>query len=206
MIKKLFVPAVFFIFLSSCASTRAVIKKDYDFESVKTVKVGAFASDAEYVNSGSTVQSSFIRQLLAQGYSVKVDPNSHADVTIEGSVMTYTPDKKYLVRMPDENRYRSRRDARHSQSVVYTSDITEISGSSMYDLGSAFGLGESNKIMASNATVGIYAYMVDNETGEIVWSDSYTYEGLDLASALDGAVKYILRSLPKTNMRSTEAQ
>ncbi|MCL2144436.1 MAG: hypothetical protein FWH43_02950 [Endomicrobia bacterium] len=193
MIKKIFFPAVFFIVLSACASPRAVIKQDYDFSSVKTVRVGNFISETEYSNSGSSVQSAFIRQLLAKGYRVKVDANTQADVFIEGSVTSYVPDKKYLVRLAEEDR-------RHGRHAVYAGDITEISGSTMYDLGSAFGLGEPNKIMASNATVGIYAYMVDSDTDEIVWSDSYTYEGLDISSALEGAVKYILRSLPRTSL------
>lgn len=204
--KKIFFPAVFFLVLAACASPRAVIKKDYDFASVKTVKVGSFAADAEYSNSGSAVQSAFIRQLLAKGYRVKVDRNAETDVIIEGSITTYAPDKKYLVRLPEEDRFHNRRDTRYVQPVIYTSDITEISGSTMYDLGPAFGLGEPNKIMASNATVGVYAYMSDTKTGEIVWSDSYTYEGLDLSSALDGAVKYILRSLPTTNLEEKETK
>jgi hypothetical protein len=196
--KKIFFPAVFFLILSACASPRAVIKKDYDFASVKTVRVERFAADAQYSNSGNAVQSAFIRQLLAKGYGVTVDGN--ADAVICGSITTYAPDKKYLIRLPEEDRFHNKRDGRYAQPVIYTSDITEISGSTMYDLGPAFGLNEPNKIMASNATVGIYAYMVDSATDEIVWSDSYTYEGLDLSSALDGAVRYILRSLPRNGL------
>lgn len=196
MIKKIFLPsAVFFVqallVLSGCASPRAVVKAGYDFSSIESVKVGRFTSDVNYSNSGSAAQNAFISQLLSKGYNVKVGRDAEADAIIRGSVTTYAPDKKYLVRTSDHNSY----------YTVYTNDITEISGSTMYDLGSAFGINEPNKIMASNATVGIYAYMEDSATGEIVWSNSYTYEGLDLTSALDGAVKYILRSLPVANSK-----
>jgi hypothetical protein len=196
MIKKIFLPAVFFLVISACASHQAVIKPDYDFSSIRSVRVGRFTSNTDYSNSGSVVQNAFIRQLLAKGYNVKAGREAEADVIIRGSVTTYTPDKKYLIRLPEDDGF-----GRGMYPVIYTSDITEISGSTMYDLGPALGLNEPNKIMASNATVGIYAHMEDSLTGEIVWSDSYTYEGLNLESALDGAVKRILRSLPSLNNR-----
>ncbi|MDR1695339.1 MAG: hypothetical protein LBR69_01715 [Endomicrobium sp.] len=188
MIKKFSVLAVFFIF-TSCAANRAVIRPDYDFSSVKTVMVGNFTSANDvYGTSGSAVQSAFIKYLLARGYKVVTDGRAGADVLIEGSVTMFQPDKKYLVRGPDREYY--------WYGGVYTSDIVEIGGSNVYDLGTAFGIDGENRIIASNATVGVYAYMTDFGTGEVVWSDSFTYEGLDLSSALDGVVKYIIKTLP----------
>ncbi len=197
MIKKVFFIAALALFVSSCAVNRAVIRQDYNFAAIKTVRVGKFASETVYDNSGNVVQNAFMKNLMAKGYRVIIDPSVQADVVIEGSLTVYQPDKRYLVYTPDVKRM-----GRHNRRapMIYTSDVIEISGSNMYDLGTAFGLGENNRIMASNATVGIYAYMTDNQTGEVVWSDSYTYEGLDLTSALDGAVKYILRSIPKENI------
>lgn len=201
MIKKIIFPAVFFLIMSSCASPGAVIKQGYDFRAVKSIRVGKFVPAADYSGSGGAVQNAFIRQLLAKGYNVKAGHDSEADVIIKGSVTAYVPDKKYLIMLSGEDGFHGRRDSSRPYPVIFTRDITEIGGSSMYDLGSAFGLREPNKIMSSNATVGVYAYMEDGATGEIVWSDSYTYEGLDLSSALDGAVRYILRSLPPRNSR-----
>lgn len=196
MLKIILIPAVFFLILSGCASTRAVIKQDYDFSSVKSVRVGRFTSNGNYSNSGSAVQNAFISQLLSKGYNVKTGRNAETDAVIRGSVTTYIPDKKYLVRQSGDGRVYDGRDV-----YIYANDITEVGGGTMYDLGPAFGLNEPNKIMASNATVGVYAYMEDSATGEIVWAYSYTYEGLDLAAALDGAVKHILRSLPSSNLK-----
>ncbi|MDR2426146.1 MAG: hypothetical protein LBD46_03055 [Endomicrobium sp.] len=198
MIKKIFLMTAFFLVLQACATPTVIIKQDYDFASVRSVRVGKFVSNTDYSNSGSVVQNAFIRHLLAKGYNVKAGHDTQSDVIIRGSVTTYVPDKKYLIRLPEENNFYNR-NSRHAYTVIYASDITEISGSTMYDLGPALGLNEPNKIMASNATVGVYAYMEDSETGEIVWSDSYTYEGLDLSSTLEGAVKYVLRSLPVLN-------
>lgn len=197
MLKTMLIQAVFFLVLYGCASPRAVIKQDYDFSSVQSVRVGRFTSSVDYSNSGSAVQNAFIRQLLAKGYNVKSGRDTETDVVIKGSVTTYIPDKKYLVRHESGGFY----DERDGNTMIFTDGVTEIGGSTVYDLGSAFGMNASNRIIASNATVGIYAYMEDSDTNEIVWSDSYTYEALDLSAALDGAVKYILRSLPAANSK-----
>ena len=196
---------VLFLFTPACVTNRAVVRSDYNFAAIKTVRVGNFASGTSDDNSGIIVQNAFMKHLMIKGYRVVVDPKLPADVLIEGSVTAFLPDKKYLIRGTDTTRTsghgRGRGQGRgRGYSSMYSNDVVEISGSNMYDLGTAFGLGGNSKIMASNATVGIYAYMTDSTTGEVVWSDSYTYEGLDLSSALDGAVKYILRSVPKENI------
>ncbi|AKL97629.1 hypothetical protein [Endomicrobium proavitum] len=196
--KKLSLAAVFFIFLSACAANRAVVKSDYNFSAVKVISVGNFTADAAYPSSGNAVKNSVMKYLLAMGYTVVANNKTKADAVVSGSVTTYLPNKKYLVRMPDYEKINNH----HGQTVIYGgADIMEVGGSNVYDLGTAFGLGEDNRVIASNATVGISAYMTDAETGEVVWSDSYTYEGLDLSSALDGAVKYILKTIPKVSIQ-----
>lgn len=191
--KRISFLVVFLFFVMSCATNRAVVKQDYDFSQIKTIRVENFA-DSGYENSGSVVKNAFVKQLLEKGYKVVVDKNLSADVVIEGSLTAYNPDKKYLVN-DSSNEKRGRR-----QTVVYNNQITEIGGSNVYDLGTAFGMGKNSRVVASNATVGIYAYMIDAKTSEVIWSASYTYEGLDLSTALEGAVKYILRTIPQESI------
>ncbi|MCL2798706.1 MAG: hypothetical protein FWD54_00255 [Endomicrobia bacterium] len=192
MIKKFSVFAVFIIFMS-CASNRAVIKPDYDFASVRTVRVGNFSSADNFANSGDMVQSAFIRQLLARGFMVVTDPNSNADVVIEGSVTTFSPDRRYLVRMPPDDGRRGHWRGGHR-------DMVEVGGSNVYDLGPAFGFNDGSRVIASNATVGVFAFMTDIRTGKVVWSISQTNEGLDLSSALDGVVRFMVRTIPRENV------
>lgn len=170
---------------------RATIDPNYDFKKIETVRVGNFVSDSLYESSGGVVKNIFIKQLLENGYRVVLDEKADSDVTIEGSLTVFQPDKKYLIY--SENNKSGR--VNHAP-VIYTNNIVEIGGSNVYDLGTAFGFDGTNRVIASNATVGITAYMIDTVTGEIIWSDSYTYEGLDLSSALNGAVRYILKTLP----------
>ena len=47
----------------------------------------------------------------------------------------------------------------------------------------------------ARATVGIQARLTDRSTHQIVWADSYSYEGLDLPTALGAVVGTLTRSL-----------
>jgi hypothetical protein len=176
MIKNFVLSAVFFVFMTSCSLNRAVLKPGYDFSSVKSICVGIFTSNSAANNSGDAVQSSFVRQLLAKGYRVVTSASAGADVIIEGSVTSFQAERRYAVYVPE--RRRGREGGRRY-------------GTNFYDLGTPFGV---NRVIASNAEVGVYAYMTDLRTGEIIWSDSYVYEGLDLPSALDGAVNSLIRT------------
>ena len=193
--KKYFAAAAVCVFLCSCAANRAVIKEGYDFSAIRTVRVGMFTSDRADNNSGDAVQGAFMRRLLASGFNVVVDQNVPADVVIEGSVTIFQPEQRFLVSTAGGHSNSGVRQKR----VVYTQPtVVPISGSNAFDLGPAFGAGPGNRIMASNATVGISAFMVDVPTGKVVWSFSFTYEGIDLVSALDGAVRVIVRTIPRT--------
>jgi TolB-like protein len=48
------------------------------------------------------------------------------------------------------------------------------------------------------ATVGIQAHLADASTHNIVWADSYSYEGLDLPSTLEAVVGALTRSLKRS--------
>lgn len=176
------------VLLCSCVAPRSAYKKNYNFADIKTISVGKFSSFKGSGNSGSVVENEFVKQLIELGYSVKINELSNTDVILSGSVSEYFPNRRFLIRESQSN---------GQQNVVVAEPAVEISGSHVYNLGSAFGLEGNNQIVVSNATVGIYAYIKDIKTGEVVWSNSYAYEGLDLNTALESTVKYLLNSLPK---------
>jgi hypothetical protein len=186
---KKIIPALFCIFLVSCAAQRVAYKEGFNFSEIKSVTVGDFTPSSQMPNSGSVVASEFVRQLLQKGYSVKTSGRGKADYVLTGSVSEYFPNRRYLVinRQQDESK----------DTIVIQNQELEISGSNVYNLGSAFGMGDESKIIVSNATVGIHAYLKEASTGEVVWSNSYAYEGLDLNTALEGTVGYLLSSWKK---------
>ena len=180
---KNLLPLLFFtLFACGCASG-PVYKQDYDFSKAKT----AYVDSSQGANNA--IVTAIIKQLMIKGFTVKTDEAANVDIIVNCSITEYQPAKKYLLRKPPEDRNKSARDI-----VIYNTDPIEISGSSVYDLGSAFGM-DAN-IIASNATIGVSLYIKDAKNGEVVWTNSYTYEGLDLSSAIDGVVRYILKSFP----------
>lgn len=173
------------VLISGCATPRASYKAGYNFSSIRRIYVEEFKSVTTFENSGAVVRDAFVSEFMRAGYSVTEDVSS-ADAIVGGSVRTYNPEKRYLIMLqkPGEQR-------------IVNQSLTEIPGSNLYSFGSAFGLKEDNQIIVSNAVVGISAALRDAGTREIVWSNDYTYEGLDISTALNGLVRYLIKTLPR---------
>lgn len=171
-----------------CASIRVAYKKDYDFSAIRVVKIGNFTSSARQPNSGAVIANEFIRQLLSAGYIVKATDGDSADVILEGNVTEYLPNNRYLIQSNTQNGA--------AKEVVIVNQPVELSGTSAYNIGTTFGLGENDRVVVSNATVGVAAYLKDTATGDVIWSNAYSYEGLDITTAMEGTVRYLLHSWP----------
>ena len=170
-------------FLSSCVTSRAAFKHDYDFTGIRTIGMGMFqGGDA---GASELVKDAFIRQLIRSGYSVK-QTTKDVDVIVRGSITEFLAPQRYL--------FYTQRDE-GSTNINIGPRTLPISGSNVYNLGSAFGLKGDSQIMVSNATAGISAKLVDPETMEIIWSNSYTYEGIDIQAAVEGAVNFLVQSI-----------
>lgn len=177
------------IVLTACAPTRLAIKPGYDFSQIKKISVEEFSGEGE---SGKIVQEEFIRQFLKKGFSVKgtakeAETKEMVDVLIGGTVTRYLPERKFLVYLGEKTT---------DQKIIVYPSLAEISGTSGYAWGRIAGL-EGSRILVTNATIGIAAKMVDSKSGEVIWADSYTYEGLDIQTATENVVRYFLRSLRK---------
>ncbi len=181
-------------FLIACAPTRLAIKSGYDFSKVQIIRVNEFSGEGE---SGRIVQEEFIRQFLEKGLTVRATGKEtsfekEADtlktgLLVTGAVTRYLPERKFLVYLGEGTT---------AQQIVVYPSLTEISGTYGYSSGGIAGL-EGSQILITNATIGIAAKMVDLKSGEVIWADSYTYEGLDIQTATENVVRYFLRSLRK---------
>ena len=200
MIKKLFLFLIIPFFVISCSSTGAVYKQDYNFSNVKNV----YVEDSSYSQQTQAIRDSIVKQLMSKGFNLKTTSNE-ADIIVSYSITEYQPGKKYLIRNnnfddinhrnPPPSNSPHYHGGNNVNVNVYTNEALEIGGSSVYDLGTAFGVRDS-RIIASNATVGVSLTMRDVSTNDIIWTNSYTYEGMDLMSAVNGVVRYILKSFP----------
>ncbi len=189
--------------LIACAPTRMAIKRGYDFSQIKIIGVSEFAGEGE---SGKMVREEFIRQLLKKEVRVKTisetgpqweEKKHEIDVLLTGTVTRYLPERKFLVYLGEKTTDQKILVSPSTEiKILVGTPLTEISGTSTYTWGRIAGL-EGSQILITNATIGIAAKMVEIKSGEVIWADSYSYEGLDVQTATENVVRYFLHSLRK---------
>jgi hypothetical protein len=169
------------LFLSSCVINNAVVKPDYDFSKVKRIRVNQFSSAKRYKGISDTVQNAFIQDLLAKGYDIVSDINVKVDCVIDGSVTSFYRIREEWIYSGFYYGY----PGRYSRRYWWT-------GMPIYD----------GVICDNTVNIGISTRMTDVETGQVVWLDSFNNESWDEDSAINRAVKAVLKSLPKEKVAS----
>lgn len=185
----LFLLSIFYFLLSTftgCAATKTVVKKGYDFSNVKKIAVLKFSG-----NGGEALSNEFISQFLASGISVidrsgteTVDLKTlGVDAVISGNVIEFNPSNKLLI-------------FKDKGGIVISDRVYPISGTTVLPTGSAFGLEDAN-VFSVSASLSVSAKMTDTATGEVVWSDSNSYEALDMNTAVVLVASSFKKSLKK---------
>ena len=176
----------FLLVFTGCATTKTVVKRGYDFSNIKKVAVLKFSG-----NGGEAVANEFIRQFLASGIIV-IDKSSvetvdlktiGADAVISGNVVEFNPSNKLLV-------------FKEKGDIVISDRVYPISGTTVIPTGSAFGLEDAN-VFSVSASVSVSAKMTDTASGEVIWSDSNSYEALDINTAVGLVSSSSKKSLKK---------
>lgn len=188
--------------LTGCATNMQVaVNPKANFAAVKRVAVVSFAgpqgdaaADAmtQYLvgYGADVVERSRLQTVLNEqqmGASGTLDPATvrkvgkilGVDAIIVGSVSDLTPSRSYVVQ---------------TGSNVLVGGVTPIQGRNLYAAGSVPGVPDSH-ILASAATVGLTARMVDVETASILWSGMMNYEGFDTSSAMRSIAQSFVDSL-----------
>jgi len=170
--------------MMGCA-TKMTVKPGYDFSAIQRISMGPFQGQG-----GSAISNEFIRQLVGTRVSI-TEQVSGADVVLSGSVTEYKPGNKLLVFLGE-----STVPGANGQTVVVTNPVVSLSGSGITPEGAAMGL-RNTQVVSVSATVGVIAQLKDAKTGDVVWADSYSYEGLDTASATESVISSLVKSLRK---------
>ncbi len=168
-------------FASACVSVTPVYKQNYDFSKIKTVYVAELGG----TDAAKAVKNAVIKQVMSKGSEIKSEYDGGTDIVVEGSISKYQPSQTYMVRDYADNT---------SNTVIYNDSPFEVGGS-VYDAGTVFGISDA-RLFSTTAVVGLSMFMKDPKTNEIVWTSSYTYEGFDLDTSVEGVVKHILKSFP----------
>lgn len=172
-------------FFYGCGITpKSTFYKNFSLTAQNIISVDQFNSSQDKV-AGEYIRDLLIKELLSRNFTVKEINSEDVEYVIAGNVTRFLPEKKFLV-------YRGE----NKQQILLSSTLTEISGSNVYNIGSAFGLPDS-QIVVTNATVGVSARLVEKKTGNIVWSGSFVYEALTVDTAAEVVANYLITSLTK---------
>ncbi len=161
------------------------VKKGYDFSKIKRISVAPFTGIG-----GAAVSDEFVRILVGSRLEI-TDAKHPGDATLMGSVTEYRPSDKLMVFLGDTALM-----APGGQTIIMNNPIVSLSGSEVTPQGPAMGVPNA-QVVSVSATVGAIVRLVDSATGNTVWADSMSYEGLDLQSALQGTVGSLVRSLSR---------
>ncbi|OGR77544.1 MAG: hypothetical protein A2X32_01350 [Elusimicrobia bacterium GWC2_64_44] len=197
--KKTFLLPLLFL-LAACATPKVAFNPRADFSAVKRVAVLSFSGP-----KGELAADLMTQSLLENGADVierqrldavmreqsltassAFDPSTArqlgkllgVDALFVGTVAESTPQSSYIV----------------SQSANPQSNVTQVSGGTIYSEGSVLGMPNS-QLLSTTANVSLLSRMVDVQTGSIMWSASMTYEGFDIPSAMGGITDAFIRSL-----------
>jgi hypothetical protein len=171
------------LFVSSCITPKGVFYKNFDPRKINIISVGEIKPFAQYNVSGEMIRDLIIQNLLARNFTVKEENSSDVEYVLLGSVTKFLPEKKFLVYTGTEK-----------QQVMVGGPLTEISGSNVYNIGSAFGVPDG-EVVVTNATVGVSVRLVEKHTGNIVWSSSFVYEALTSETAAGIVTNYLVTAL-----------
>ena len=199
MIKKIdFI--FFFIFLFSCwnNSLDPAINSTFNFEKVGTLEIEDIDDHSSLSESGEMVLSSLTYNFLKYGYNVNISDSENSTITLgAGSkvlllscVITEFTDSKMIV-VPFRHE-----DKGYTKTVVTQSskeEEKEKSESSQSQTSTttthAGKIKEGERVTYSQSRVGIVLKMTDRDTGDLVWSNSYWYSGLEMQRTIESCVK-----------------
>lgn len=176
--------------------------------------------------SGQTATNEWVRQMMGRKIAVQTLPGGGFEASrdqarakgfsylIVASYTRYQKDQKYVInQVPSQvstyyppaygaNPYTPSPYAKTNYPPMppfgtqpYGGVPTPISGGAA-TTSTTMGSGLQQQILTSNASVGMTAQMLEVATGNIIWTGAYTYEALDVESAVEGIAANLVGSLP----------
>lgn len=165
MRNRLFLLLPFILYFAGCASA-PVVKKTYDFSRVKRVAVENFASYSEYKDSGRMAAQYAASDFVRYGIEVYLNPTAaelgKCDVIVTGSLLKYMPDKTQVISL------------RSSEQELTSLQVKQK---------------DKQIIKYNEAQVSLSVIIKDVKTNEVIWANDYSYEGLDIGTAMDFAMR-----------------
>jgi len=199
VIKKSVIYSCIFLFSCWSGSQDPAISSKYDFKTVGTLEIASIDDYPSALGSGDMVLSSISYNFLKYGYNVNTSDVNKSMVTVGKSSKTlllsciiteFTDSKMVVVPFRHEDRGYTKTVVTQSSKDDEENKKSESSQSQTSTTTTHAGkIKEGERVTYSQSRVGIVLKMTDRDTGDLVWSNSYWYSGLEMQRTIESCVK-----------------
>ncbi len=176
----------------------AILSK-YDFDNVGRLYVKNIRDHSNMLGSGSMILNSVTHNFLKYGYPVNEINDDLFEVQISNGALSlelsciiteFTDSEMIVIPFRHEDRGYTKTTV---QQTAEMDDEKEKSQSSQLQTSTttthAGKVREGNKVEYTQSRVGLMLKMIDQQSGNMVWSNSYWYSGLELQRTIDLCIK-----------------
>ena len=196
MIKKINSIALLLLFSCWSGSENPAVQSKYDFSGVGILQVNKISDHSSMLGSGEMVLNRITHNFLKYGYSVNESNDNLFEVEISSGKLSlelsciiteFTDSEMIVVPYRHEDRgytktvvqQSSDQDKEKEKSQSQTSTTTTHAGK----------VRQGNRVEYTQSKVGVMLKMIDQDSGDMVWSNSYWYSGLELQRTIDLCIK-----------------
>ena len=199
MIKKSFLYSSILLFSCWSGSQNPAISSNFNFRTVGTLEIENINDYPSLPGSGDMVLSSISYNFLKYGYNVNIsDINNSMVIVGNGSktlllsciITEFTDSEMVVIPYRHEDRGYTKTIVTQSSKDDEENKKSESSQSQTSTTTTHAGkVKEGERITYTQSRVGIMLKMTDQDSGNLVWSNSYWYSGLEMQRTIESCLK-----------------
>ena len=187
--------------LFSCwnSSQNPAISSNYNFRTVGTLEIENINDYPSLPGSGDMVLSSLSYNFLKYGYNVNISDINNSTVAVGNGSKTlllsciiteFTDSEMVVIPYRHEDRGYTKTIVTQSSKDDEENKKSESSQSQTSTTTTHAGkVKEGERITYTQSRVGIMLKMTDQDSGDLVWSNSYWYSGLEMQRTIESCLK-----------------
>ena len=204
---KKYLITIFFFFSCWSGPESPAIQTGYNFDNVGKLLLNIVSDHSNMLGSGAMVSNSLTHNFLKYGYAVNESNNNLYEIKINqkknslnlSCTITEFTDSEMIV-VPYRNEDRGYTKTVVQQSLDMDEEKEKAQSSQLQTSTTTTHAGkvrEGNRVEYTQSKVGIMLKMTDKNSGEIVWSNSYWYSGLELQRTIDLCIRNSVLQIKK---------
>ena len=204
---KNYLITILFFFSCWLGPESPAVQTGYNFDDVGKLLLNIVSDHSNMLGSGAMVSNSLTHNFLKYGYAVSESNNNLYEIEINqkknslnlSCTITEFTDSEMIV-VPYRNEDRGYTKTVVQQSLDMDEEKEKAQSSQLQTSTTTTHAGkvrEGNRVEYTQSKVGIMLKMTDKNSGEIVWSNSYWYSGLELQRTIDLCIKNSVLQIKK---------